>query len=209
MHLRRPTRPSTCLLHMFARSSTNGWGGLFLAVVYGYLVLRGAIMIGDGGEMLLDLKLAPGVIGGMRARQRPGGRGCLAGSWVHGSCWSTQQPKFPRAITWERLVRLMAGKFQAGDTPPLRSHACGCPSSSEKACRRWRLQLHAAKVTSVCGPEADLLQTLPSCESTCSTPQPSPSHMQQGWCFPSSAPSPLRLARSVICDKLVRHIYVA
>jgi len=45
-------------------SSTNAWGGLFLAVVYGYMVLRGAMLIGDGGEWLMELKLAPALIGG-------------------------------------------------------------------------------------------------------------------------------------------------
>ncbi|GBF91924.1 hypothetical protein Rsub_04648 [Raphidocelis subcapitata] len=49
----------------FLPCSNNAWGALFLAVVYGYAVLRGAVMIGDGGEALMDLKLAPAVIGGL------------------------------------------------------------------------------------------------------------------------------------------------
>jgi hypothetical protein len=47
-----------------SRSSDNVWGALFLALVYGYVVLRGAVSIGDGGEELMELKLAPAVIGG-------------------------------------------------------------------------------------------------------------------------------------------------
>jgi hypothetical protein len=33
--------------------------------VYGYLVLRGAMLIGDGGEELMELRLAPAVLGGL------------------------------------------------------------------------------------------------------------------------------------------------
>lgn len=36
-----------------------------MMIVYGYLVLMGANLIGDGGELLMELRIAPGIIGGL------------------------------------------------------------------------------------------------------------------------------------------------
>lgn len=78
-HTRFENARATPLLHTQrtrdSHSSDNALGALFLALVYGYAVLRGAMLIGDGGEALMDLKLAPAVIGGEPAGVLP--RGCV------------------------------------------------------------------------------------------------------------------------------------
>lgn len=48
----------------FLPCSATILGSLFLTLVYGYLLLCGANLIGDGGEHLMDLKLGSGIIGG-------------------------------------------------------------------------------------------------------------------------------------------------
>jgi hypothetical protein len=54
----------------FLPCSTTILGSAFLTLVYGYLLLCGANLIGDGGEHLMDLNIGSGIIGGTRQRQR-------------------------------------------------------------------------------------------------------------------------------------------
>lgn len=49
----------------FLPCSTTRGGALFLVGAYGALLLRGANLIGDGGERLLDAGVAPSVVGGL------------------------------------------------------------------------------------------------------------------------------------------------